>query len=115
MKLTKESLKKIIQEELEAVTSENKGYDRMVQGFERAMMKALKDYSEMAMRGQTPEMQKRIKSMKRLMTQALITGVSNLKDYEEKQGREFGDTVDDIEADARLQYGLREEDKDKGN
>ena len=114
MKLTKESLKKIIQEELEAMTSENKGYDSMVSGFQRAMEKALKDYANMAMRGQTPETQERIKSMKRLMGQALITGVSNLKDYEEKQGREFGDTVDDKEATDRLHYALKEE-QTKGN
>ena len=48
------------------------------------------------------------------MGQALITGVSNLKDYEEKQGREFGDTVDDKEATDRLHYGLKEE-QTKGN
>ena len=47
------------------------------------------------MRGQTPEMQERIKSMKRLMSQGLITGISNLKDYDQSQGREFGDPVSD--------------------
>ena len=91
----------------------HKGHDLMVQGFEKAMMKALKDYSEMAMRGQTPEMQERIKSMKRLMSQALITGISNLKDYDQSQGREFGDPVSDEEADDRLTYGLKEEGKDE--
>ena len=84
MKLTKESLKNLIQEELEAMMNEKprsgidtgkSQYQQMVAGFFGAMSKALVNYAKMASKGQTPETQEAIKRMVDFMHEALQDGM----------------------------------------
>jgi len=96
MKLTKESLKKIIQEELETMMNEkprsgidtgDQQYQQMVSGFYNAMYKALVNYGKMASKGQTPETQEAIKRMVDFMNEALQDGMFKFSEYERKAGR----------------------------